>query len=50
MGIVWPIDEDGLFLGEDSYVEGTAADGIAGRKINPDDIVLYPPEALSAAP
>ena len=50
MGIVWPIDEDGLFLGEDSYVEGDGMDGIAGRKINPDDIVLYPPEALSAAP
>jgi SnoaL-like domain len=50
MAIVWPIDEDGLFIGEDSYVEGDGMEGIAGRRINPDDIVLYRPEALSAAP
>jgi hypothetical protein len=48
MAIVWPIDEDGLFIGEDSYVEGDGMEGIAGRKINPDEIVLYRPEALSA--
>ncbi len=50
MAIVWPIDEDGLFIGEDSYVDGDGMKGIASRKINPDDIVLYRPEALSAAP
>jgi SnoaL-like domain len=50
MAIVWPIDEDGLFIGEDSYVEGDGMEGIAGRKINPDDIVLYRPETVSAAP
>jgi ketosteroid isomerase-like protein len=49
MAIVWPIDEDGLFIGEDSYVEGDGMEGIAGRKINPEDIVLYRPEALSTA-
>lgn len=47
MAIVWPIDEDGLFIGEDSYVEGDGMDGIASRKIDPDDIVMYRPEALS---
>jgi hypothetical protein len=41
MAIVWPIDDDGLFIGEDSYVGGDGFDGIADRKIDPDDIVLY---------
>ena len=45
MAIVWPIDEDGLFIGEDSYVESDGFAGIAERKVDPDDIVLYRPEA-----
>jgi hypothetical protein len=49
MAIVWPIDEDGLFLGEDAYVENDGFAGIAGRKIDPADIVLYQPDALSGA-
>ncbi|MGP0032086.1 MAG: nuclear transport factor 2 family protein [Acidimicrobiales bacterium] len=40
MAIVWPIDEDGLFIGEDSYVEGDGFAGIADRKLDPADIVL----------
>jgi len=49
MAIIWPIDEDGLFIGEDSYVETDGFAGIAGRKIDPADVVVYRPEALSGA-
>jgi hypothetical protein len=49
MAIVWPIDGDGLFIGEDAYVEGDGFVGIAGRKVDPADIVLYRPDAVSAA-
>lgn len=45
MAIVWPIDEDGLFIGEDSYVDGDGFEGIAERKIDPADVVLIRPEA-----
>jgi hypothetical protein len=41
MAILWPLDEDGLFIGEDSYVGGDGFEGIANRKIDPDDIILY---------
>ena len=43
MAIIWPIGDDGLFIGEDSY---TGEDGFAGiehRKIDPADIVRYEP-------
>jgi hypothetical protein len=43
MAIVWPIDDDGLFIGEDSYVGSDGFDGIADRKIDPADILLYQP-------
>lgn len=43
MAIIWPIGEDGLFVGEDSYVGGNGFEGIADRKLNPSDIVLYEP-------
>jgi hypothetical protein len=49
MAIIWPIDEDGLFIGEDSYVENDGFAGIAGRKIDPSDVVVYRPDALSGA-
>jgi hypothetical protein len=39
MAIVWPIDEDGLFLGEDAYTSGDGFTGIADRKLDPADIV-----------
>ena len=37
--IVWPINEDGLISGEDSYTGNDGFAGIADRKLNPDDIV-----------
>ena len=48
MAILWPIDDEGLFIGEDSYVGSNGFDGIAERPIDPNDIVLYRP-AESAA-
>jgi SnoaL-like domain len=41
MAILWPLDDDGLFIGEDSYVGGDGFEGIADRKVDPDDIILY---------
>lgn len=49
MAIIWPIGPDGLFIGEDSYVEGNGFDGIANRKIDPADIIVYRPESERAA-
>jgi hypothetical protein len=43
MAVIWPIGEDGLFVGEDSYVGGDGFEGIADRKLSPSDIVLYEP-------
>ena len=43
LAIVWPIDDDGLFIGEDSYVAGDGFAGIADRKLDPADIALYQP-------
>ena len=39
MAVLWPINADGLFTGEDSYTGGNGFDGIATRKLFPDDIV-----------
>jgi hypothetical protein len=41
MAILWPLDDDGLFIGEDSYVGGDGFEGIAQRKVDPDDVILY---------
>lgn len=41
MAILWPLDEHGLFIGEDSYVGGNGFEGIANRKVDPADIILY---------
>jgi hypothetical protein len=41
MAILWPLDDEGLFIGEDSYVGGDGFEGIANRKVDPNDIVLY---------
>lgn len=43
MAIIWPIGEDGLFIGEDSYTGSNGFDGIAERKIDPAEIVTYQP-------
>jgi hypothetical protein len=42
MAVVWPIDEHGLFIGEDSYTAGDGFAGIAQRKIDPSDVIAYP--------
>jgi len=39
MCIVWPMDEDGLVIGEDTYSAGDGFAGIAERKLGPGDIV-----------
>jgi len=38
--IMWPLNEEGLLLGEDSYFADDGFDGIADRKLSPNDIVL----------
>lgn len=38
MAVVWPMDESGLVLGEDSYTGGDGFAGIASRKIRLEDI------------
>ncbi len=43
MAIVWPIGPDGLFIGEDSYTGANGFDGIADRKIDDAEIVVYQP-------
>ena len=48
MAVVWPIAADGLFVGEDSYVGGDGFAGIAGRKIDPADVILYEPASARA--
>jgi hypothetical protein len=46
MAVVWPIDEHGLFIGEDSYVAGDGFAGIAERKLDPADIIVSSPAAV----
>jgi hypothetical protein len=38
MCVLWPMDRDGLVLGEDSYTGGDGFVGIAERKLGPGDI------------
>lgn len=45
MAVVWPIDEHGLFIGEDTYTSGDGFAGIAQRKIDASDIVTFQPAA-----
>lgn len=49
MAIIWPIGEDGLFIGEDSYVGSDGFEGIAERKVDLSDIVVYRPETERTA-
>jgi hypothetical protein len=46
MAVIWPIDEDGLFIGEDSYLGGDGFAGIAQRKIDPSEIIAYRPATV----
>jgi hypothetical protein len=39
MAVLWPLDEHGLVLGEDTYTSGDGFAGIAGRKLRAGDIV-----------
>jgi hypothetical protein len=39
MATLWPINEDGLFIGEDTYTGGNGFAGIETRKLAPGDIV-----------
>jgi hypothetical protein len=45
MAVIWPIGEDGLFIGEDSYVGADGFAGIADRVIDLSEIVMYEPAA-----
>jgi hypothetical protein len=40
MTVVWPMDEHGLVLGEDTYTAGDGFAGIAGRKLSRADLGL----------
>lgn len=42
MAVVWPIDADGLIVGEDTYVGGDGFAGIADRPITLAEIAPYP--------
>jgi hypothetical protein len=46
MAVIWPIDEHGLFIGEDSYTSGDGFAGIAQRRIEASEIVTYVPAAV----
>jgi hypothetical protein len=39
MCVIWPMDEDGKVIAEDSYTGGDGFAGIAERKLGPGDIV-----------
>ena len=39
MCVVWPMDEEGKVIGEDTYTEGDGFAGIAERKLGTGDIV-----------
>ena len=39
MATLWPFDDDGMIVGEDTYTGGNGFAGIEGRKLDPADIV-----------
>ena len=39
MAVLWPFDDDGLALGEDTYSAGDGFAGIAARKLRPEDVI-----------
>ncbi len=41
MCVVWPIDDDGLFVGEDAYAAGDGFAGIESRPVDLHDVVLH---------
>lgn len=46
MAVVWPIDDDGLFIGEDTYTSGDGFAGIASRKLDPTEIITCQPAQI----
>ena len=46
MAVIWPIDEEGRFIGEDTYTAGDGFAGIAERKLDPTVIVSCRPSAV----
>jgi hypothetical protein len=40
MAVFWPMDADGLVLGEETYTAGDGFAGIAGRKLSHADLGL----------
>ena len=42
MNVLWPMDEDGLILGEDSYVGGDGFENIQQRKLRDDELPPAP--------
>jgi hypothetical protein len=48
MSTTWPMTEDGLFNGENTYVGGDGFAGIAERKLGPQQIVLYEPDGTGS--
>ena len=39
MATLWPFNEEGLIVGEDTYTGSNGFEGIADRKLAPEDIV-----------
>ncbi|HEX4428689.1 MAG TPA: nuclear transport factor 2 family protein [Frankiaceae bacterium] len=39
MATLWPFNDEGLIIGEDTYTGGNGFEDIAGRKLAPEDIV-----------
>ena len=39
MATLWPFDEQGRIVGEDTYTGGDGFEGIAQRKLSPEDII-----------
>jgi hypothetical protein len=39
MATLWPFNDEGLIVGEDTYTGSNGFEGIAGRKLAPEDIV-----------
>jgi hypothetical protein len=43
MSTTWPVTDDGLFNGENTYVGGDGFAGIADRKLKRGDVIMYEP-------
>jgi len=44
MAVLWPMDDNGLVKGEDTYTGTDGFAGIADRKLRPEDIVELAPQ------